>query len=160
MLPSGFLHDGLDLTSAFTETGTALSGAPAGGFAITYNTNDAHQAIANEIINQWGLDAGTVSTEDITFEDLNSLIASQNYDVARSGWIMDANNPISFLKLIFDSTGYTSTDYETIIAALEQAREDALAGTDYLSLEDFIDYTDQLHSIIIDQGLAIPLYEY
>ncbi len=79
--------------------------------------------------------------------------------MARMGFSLDLNIPIVFLKYLCESTGYTSTEYKTLIEALETTQENALDGLSYISLDDFIGYVDDLHSLILQEGLVIPLYE-
>lgn len=162
MIPSGLCNDGLGFSDYIIQSSDVLSGSPPTPLTLTYNTSVKRQTQAEVIEAQWEAynEVGEVTLESLEWSVFEEARQTQNFYVIRFGWSLDANNPISFLKVIFDSTGYTSTEYENIVAALEQAQEDALAGTDYLSLDEFLDYADRLHSIIINQGLAIPLYEY
>ncbi len=78
-----------------------------------------------------------------------------------NGWALDSNNPIAYLESIIEGVGYEyNTDYTEIINELLAAQVDTESGLHTMTLTEFVDYTNQLHDLIINQDLAIPIYEY
>lgn len=64
-----------------------------------YNTNDAHQAIAEYI---QGAFASIGITMNLTNQEWNTFLNTRkngDYSVARNGWLADYNDPISFLDM-------------------------------------------------------------
>ncbi len=161
LLPSAMLNDGLALNSSVVESGSVLSGTAGKDLTISYNENSTHGEVAASIKSQWEEcgDIGTITTSGMSWDSLSTLRDNIDFEIIRSGWLMDSNNPIAFLKYLIEMVGFTSSEYNAIIAELEGAHADALLNLDYLSAADYIGYTNQLHDLILDEGLVIPIYE-
>lgn len=64
-----------------------------------YNTNDAHQAIAEYIQGAFAAIGVTVNLENQEWNTFLNTRKNGEYTVARNGWLADYNDPISFLDM-------------------------------------------------------------
>ncbi len=158
-LPTMFYQDGMYTNTGVVENAeaaTTLFGATtAQNFTLKHNTSEAHASLASQIISQWGdYDAvGTITTSVTDWEIFtNEVYELHDYEVARFGWVFDSNNPLVFLRQIFDRTEYTSDAYSALVAEVEEIQSD-------MDAEAFLSYIDEFHTMILDEGLFIPIYE-
>jgi oligopeptide transport system substrate-binding protein len=88
---------------------------------IVYNTNDAHQTIAEVIQQQWrtnlGVDAQLRNVEWGVFLD---TLSREDYTVARSAWVADYPDPNTFLDMFVtgganNQTGWSNPEYDALI---------------------------------------------
>jgi len=79
---------------------------------ILYNTQEIHKKLAEAVQAMWkenlGINVGIVNQEWKVY--LNSM-KTLNYDVARSGWIGDFNDPDTFLVNFTSTNGNNQTGY-------------------------------------------------
>ncbi|AHH10499.1 peptide ABC transporter substrate-binding protein [Borrelia coriaceae] len=89
---------------------------------IKYNTNESHKKIAEFIQNQW---ANILNIKvELENEEWTSFIETKHkgdYEIARSGWLGDYSDPLTFLSLFqkefsqFASYKYFNEKYENLI---------------------------------------------
>jgi oligopeptide transport system substrate-binding protein len=121
---------------------------------ILYNTEEAHQSVAELIQAQWkenlGIDAGLQNME------WNAYLAAQQklqYQVSRSGWIGDYLDPNTFLDMWTtdnpnNQTGWSNKEYDKLIA--EAATESVPAKR--------MQILKQAEAILLEELPIIPIY--
>lgn len=123
---------------------------------ILYNTSDAHKKIAEALQQMWkknlGIDVKLFNQEWKVYLD---ALHSHNYQLARSGWIGDYNDPNTFLDMLvtgsqLNNAGYSNKKYDDLIAAAakEQNKQRRLA------------IFQQAEDILLDDLPVIPIYIY
>lgn len=92
-------------------------------FGILYNTQEAHKKIAEVVADQLrrslGLDVSAYNQE---WQAYQHAVHSQNYEVARAGWVGDYEDPNTFLDLWVtnggnNETGWSDLVYDRLLAA-------------------------------------------
>jgi oligopeptide transport system substrate-binding protein len=123
---------------------------------ILFNTSAGHKQIAEAIQQMWkvnlGVDAQLVNQEWKVYLDTQH---SMNYQVSRSSWIGDYDDPNSFLNLFVtdggnNMTGWSNKDYDRYI------REAGLTPDQSKRFEDF----QQAEAILMTEVPVIPIYFY
>jgi oligopeptide transport system substrate-binding protein len=121
---------------------------------ILYNTEEAHQSVAELIQAQWkenlGIDAGLQNME------WNAYLAAQQklqYQVSRSGWIGDYLDPNTFLDMWTtdnpnNQTGWSNKEYDKLIA---QAATESVP-------EKRMQILKRAEAILLDELPIIPIY--
>lgn len=113
----------------------AQAGYPGGKgfpkFSILYNNSELNKQIALEVQSMWhdnlGLDVELRTQEwKVYLATLDSL----DYDVARSSWVGDYNDPNTFLDCFVtgrgnNRTGYTNPQYDSLVAAANRESDPA-----------------------------------
>ncbi|MFM1652795.1 peptide ABC transporter substrate-binding protein [Brevibacillus sp. B_LB10_24] len=81
---------------------------------LSYNTNEAHQKIAQAVQDQWkkNLDVD-VTIQNQEWKVYISTLHSGDYQIGRMGWLGDFNDPINFLELFKEKdNGTNDTNWE------------------------------------------------
>lgn len=123
---------------------------------ILYNTSDAHKKIAEAMQQMWnknlGVDVKLFNQEWKVYLD---ALRSHNFQLSRSGWIGDYNDPNTFLDMFvtgsqLNNAGYSNKKYDDLIAAAakEQNKQRRLA------------IFQQAEDILLDDLPVIPIYIY
>lgn len=138
----------------------AEAGYPDGkGFPeITYlfNTNESHKKIAEALQDMWkrylGIEIKIANQEWKVFLD---TLDNLNFDFARSGWIGDYIDPMTFLDMYVtndgnNDTGWSNAEYDSLIkkAKLEPNQEKRM------------EYMHQAETILIKDMPIGPIYFY
>ncbi|MFC1669206.1 peptide ABC transporter substrate-binding protein [Spirochaetota bacterium] len=86
-----------------------------------YNTAETHQKIAVVMAKAWKADLGiTVKPFNQEWKVFLNTSKSLDYDLARSGWVADMEDPINFLEMFIsgggnNQTGFSSKKYDRLI---------------------------------------------
>lgn len=123
---------------------------------ILYNSNDAHQAIAQVIQNDWKIHLGL--TTELRGLEWASYLADQrsmSYQVCRAGWIADYPDPNTFLDMWVtgggnNETGFSDERFDELIK---------LAGEE-LDPEKRMALLSQAEAILNAEMPIIPIYFY
>ncbi|MCF2872392.1 peptide ABC transporter substrate-binding protein [Octadecabacter sp. G9-8] len=120
---------------------------------IMYNTSDSHQSVAVAIGQMWKQTLGVESTlanqEWATF--LNTR-GEQNYEVARSAWCADYNEPSTYTDLMTTQSPYNDGRFsDAEIDALLQGAKTA---------DDPMPLYQQAEQIASDNAYFLPIYHY
>ncbi|NMD70794.1 peptide ABC transporter substrate-binding protein [Bacillus sp. DNRA2] len=115
---------------------------------ISYNTNEAHQKIAQAIQDMWKKNLGievTINNQEwaVYLDKLHSL----DYQVGRLGWLGDFNDAINFLELYRDKdggnndTGWESQEFKDLLAKSQtegnaEKRQQLLKDAEAVFMED------------------------
>lgn len=138
----------------------AEAGFPEGrGFPkldLLYNTSENHRTIAEAVQQMWrrnlGIDIGLVNQEWKVYLDSQDVL---NYDICRAGWIGDYTDPNTFIDMWVkgggnNDTGWSSAEYERLLAASYAAPDDTARFALY----------QQMEAILADEVPFVPLYFY
>ncbi len=123
---------------------------------LSYNTSEAHGAIAQAAQDMWKENLGV--DVELNNEEWNVYLDSMtegNYQVGRMGWIADFLDPINFLE-IFETVGgnnYTNWESDEYASLLEQARQEK----DEAARKELLREAEQL---FMDEMPLAPVYFY
>jgi oligopeptide transport system substrate-binding protein len=138
----------------------AQAGYPDGkGFPpldILYNTSEQHQLIAQAIQEMWRKNLGITVT--LTNQEWKVYLDAQtrkDYQVSRSGWSGDYNDPNTFLDMWVtgggnNRTGWSSPAYDSLIAATTRTNDQTRRFSLFAQAE----------KILLDDASIIPIYFY
>ncbi|MGE7689191.1 peptide ABC transporter substrate-binding protein [Lysinibacillus sp. NPDC097214] len=124
---------------------------------ISFNTSEAHAAIAQFIQEEWKTKLGITSQLDNSeWQVYLEKINTGDYQVARMGWVADYLDAYTFLEM-FDSakngnndTGWESPEYKGFL-------DKAIAEVDEAKR---IDYLKQAEAVIMKELPVAPIYYY
>jgi oligopeptide transport system substrate-binding protein len=179
-LGRSLLHGGQTPTGTFTPPGTGGYVPPAGitsnpdaarallaeaGFSggknappieILYNNSENHRVIAEAIQEMWRRDLG-IDARLHTMENKSVLNARSagNYQVLRSGWIGDYNDPMSFLAIWRSDSGNNYTHWAN--AAYDRLLYEATRTPDAAARLQILQRAEEL---LLSESPLIPLYHY
>lgn len=138
----------------------AEAGYPGGkGFPrmdILYNTDEAHQTIAELIRKQWQRELGIqIKTRNEEWASYLSSHRQMKYNVSRRAWIGDYIDPNTFLDMFVtggeqNNTGFSNTEYDRLI------REAATETDPKKRMEMF----QRAERILMDELPILPIYFY
>ncbi len=151
--PAGLAYNPDQARRLLADAGHA-GGAGLGRIPILYNTDEAHQSIAELIQDQWKRALGI----DVVPQNQpwSSYLESQRtlkYSVARAGWGGDYLDPNTFLDLFVtggenNETGWSNADYDRLIQGAAYESDPARR------MEMF----RQAEAILLDEAPIIPIY--
>ena len=120
---------------------------------ILYNTSESHRSVAVAISQMWkqtlGVEATLANQEWSTFLETRG---NQNYEIARSGWCADYNEPSTYLDLMTSASEYNDGKYSN-------AEVDALMAESKTSA-DPMDLYRQVEEIASSETAILPIYHY
>lgn len=138
----------------------AEAGFPGGkdfpALEILYNTKESHKMIAEVVQRMWKQELNInvqLLNQDwkVYLENLDSL----NYDISRSAWIADYEDPISFLDTMTSENGNNRTGWKS--APFDQMIQQAEAATDDQARTQFLQQAEQ---VLMQDMPLIPMYFY
>ena len=143
------------LTQGLEELG--LSEANELTISLSYNTSEAHAAVAQFIQNNWIQNLGiNVTLENTEWQVHLDNLAAQNYQVARLGWYSEYNDGSSLLSMYRTTSAgnnYTGWESEAYRALLDQADNE-------LDQAKRIDLLKEAEALFINDMPIIPIYYY
>jgi ABC-type transport system substrate-binding protein len=161
-LPTMFNHDGLTLVTQIeedVEAAVELFGAATNQeFSLKYNVNDSgtNASLASQIKATWVTYAtvGNVALDeaDDWASFVHDVYDNHNYQIARFGWSFDTNNPVAFLLRILGDSTHASATYSVLVTGLEAAQAN-------LDIDTLLSLIDEANTLILEEGLFIPVYE-
>jgi ABC-type oligopeptide transport system substrate-binding subunit len=123
---------------------------------ISFNTMDNHKLLAQAIQEMWKRELNIeVSLQNMEWKVFLKKQQVGDYDVSRSGWIGDYNDPMTFLEIwVCDAsnnhTGYCNPDYD---AMLNQARGE-------LDHRQRMAYLHEAEEVLLKDMPILPIYFY
>ncbi|MCC9088851.1 peptide ABC transporter substrate-binding protein [Bacillus pumilus] len=124
---------------------------------LSYNTDEAHQKIAQAIQEMWKKDLGVkVELDNSEWNVYIDKLHSGDYQIGRMGWLGDFNDPVNFLELYKDKdggnndTGWESKEYKQLL-------NDSAKETDKTKREEMLKKAEEI--LINDMPIA-PIYFY
>lgn len=124
--------------------------------ALSYNTSEAHQKIAQAIQDMWRKDLGVdVSLSNAEWAVFLDNVDRGNFQIARGSWLADFNDPVNFLEIFTEpkgnnDTGWTNANYNDLLSK-------AAVETDSTKRMDFL---KDAEAILMDEMPIAPLYFY
>ena len=154
---AGLAYDPEKAVALLAEAGYGQNGKPFPEVELLYNTSEGHKAVAEALSQQWKNNLGAQislhnSEWKVFLSDMNQL----NYQIARSSWIGDYNDPNTFFDMwVSDGgnnrTGWSSKPYDEL---LQQAANEPDKATRFALFQD-------MERILVEQEMPIlPLYIY
>lgn len=124
---------------------------------LIYNSSESHKKIALAVGDMWKNNLGVaVKTENQEWGVFLDNRQNLNYQVARSGWSADYNDPMSYIDMWKtgggnNDTGFSNAEYDALV-------EDAYKSLDNTQrMEDF----KKAEKILIqDEQVLMPIYYY
>ncbi len=164
LVPPGMVgYEGQQCAAADPEEARRLlaeAGYPEGkGFPrmdILYNTDEAHQTIAELIRKQWQRELGIqIKTRNEEWASYLSSHRQMKYNVSRRAWVGDYLDPSTFLDMMVtggeqNNTGWSNPEYDRLIKAA--ARE--------VDPEQRMQIFRQSERILMDELPILPIYFY
>lgn len=146
----------------------ATAGYPDGeGFpklTILYNTSDSHKAIAEAIQAMWketlGVDVELMNQEWAVYQD---TVRVGNFQVARSSWIGDYVDPMTFLELWTSYSGKNGAQWRWTEDGKfpENRNYDRLVDQSKLvSGSERDEKLYEMERLLMDQAIVAPIYYY
>jgi oligopeptide transport system substrate-binding protein len=138
----------------------AQAGHPGGAglpaFSLLYNTSESHRTIAEALQEMWRRELGI--QVNLVNEDLKSTEEARSagsYDLLRSSWIADYEDPSAFLDVFRGGsgnnfTGWSDTGYDSLLFAAARTADPAARNALYAKAEH----------VLISEAPIIPLYHY
>lgn len=126
-------------------------------FTLTYNTDESHKKVAEAVADMWSKNLGIkVKIENQEFGVFLKNRTALNYQMARSGWGTDYNDPMSFIDLYMTGSGnndigYSNPEYDKLVHDAKQSMDN----------KERMELMAKAERIMIEQDQAIlPLYYY
>lgn len=120
---------------------------------IIYNTSDSHQSIAVAIGQMWkqtlGVETTLANQEWATFLTTRG---EQNYQVARSAWCADYNEPSTFTDLLTSDSGYNDGRFSD--PEIDRLMDEAKLAEDPMPLYQ------EIERIASENTYFLPIYHY
>lgn len=124
---------------------------------LTFNTDDGHKKVAQAIADMWTTNLGIkVKIENVEWKVFLEQRQSLDYQIARSGWNPDYNDPMTFLDMYVTGSGNNDIGFsnpefdklikEAYIEADPQVRMEKLAAAEQI--------------LIGDETAILPIYYY
>ncbi|WP_438351634.1 peptide ABC transporter substrate-binding protein [Paenibacillus sp. FA6] len=124
---------------------------------LIYNSSESHKKIALAVADMWSKNLGIdVKTENLEWGVFLDTRQNLNYQVARSGWSPDYNDPMSFIDLWKTGSGNNDTGFSN--AEYDQLVKDALASQDNNVRMESMAKAEKI--LIEDEQVLMPIYYY
>jgi oligopeptide transport system substrate-binding protein len=125
--------------------------------SISYNTNEAHQKIAQAIQDMWKTNLGiNVTLNNQEWAVYLDSVDNGDYQVARMGWLGDFNDPINFLESYRTAdTGNNDTGWEN--EEFKKLIDQSATEADH---EKRLEILKDAEAILIDEMPVAPIYFY
>ena len=123
---------------------------------LIYNTNDNHKAVGEAIQEMWRRDLGVnIELQNQEWKVYLENQHTQNFQMERSGWIADYEDPNVFLEIWETGNGnndtlWSSPEYDRLLHASLLAKDD---------VERYAIY-QKMDAILVDECPVIPIYYY
>lgn len=146
-------HDPEKAKKLLEEMGVS-SGADFGTVKLLHNKGTLPQKTASAVEQQWEEKLGfEIELEGKPWEKYLEAIDITGYELARSGWVGDYNDPMTFLDMWTtedgqNDTGWSNETYDKHIRAAKSAKESPERIKQFLEAE----------SLLLENGPVVPLF--
>ncbi|MDR0266750.1 peptide ABC transporter substrate-binding protein [Paenibacillus sp.] len=153
-----YLKENVEEAKALLQKGLSEEGLSAmPEFTLIYNTDESHKKVAEAVADMWSRNLGIkMKIENQEWGVFLKNRTSLNYQVARSGWSTDYNDPMSFIDLYMTGSGnndigYSNPEYDKLVHEAKQSLDNKAR----------MELMAKAERILIEQDQAIlPLYYY
>lgn len=154
--PSTALKTNVERAENLIQTLDVPSGEALGTIELLYNEGKLQRRVAEALKARWketlGLKVELVAKPWSKY--LQSLDATA-YELARSGWVADYDDPMTFLELWTtdngnNDTGWSHEEYDRLIEKARSAKKSP----------DRVKYFLQAESLLLDRGPVVPIFHY
>ncbi len=123
---------------------------------ILFNTNEAHQFIAEVIQQQWNNNLGIdVELRNLEWQSFLNTLQRKDYGVARSGWIGDYPDPNTFLDMFVTDGANNQTNWSN--PTFDKLIKDAAAEPDPQKRMEIL---HEAEGLLMEELPIIPIYFY
>ncbi|WP_324726081.1 peptide ABC transporter substrate-binding protein [Actomonas aquatica] len=153
--PAGLTYNLATARALLADAGYS-DGTNAPTIEILFNTSENHQLVAEALQAMWQRDLGlTVTLRNMENKTVLETRRTGGYDLLRSAWIADYNDPTSFLDVFrSDSgnnyTGWANADYDRLLDEATQASDPATRRS----------LLQQAETILLEDAPILPLFTY
>ncbi len=153
-----FFTENIEEAKALLQKGLGelgLSAMPE--FTLAYNNDENHKKVAEAVADMWSKNLGVkVKIENQEWGVFLKNRTALNYQMARSGWSSDYNDPMSFIDLYTTGSGnndigYSNPEFDKLVREAKQS----------LDNKERMELMAKAERMMIEQDQAIlPLYYY
>ncbi|WP_077617307.1 peptide ABC transporter substrate-binding protein [Bacillus sinesaloumensis] len=124
--------------------------------ALSYNTSEGHQKVAQAIQDMWRKELGIeVTLNNAEWNVFLDNIDQGNFQIGRAGWLADFNDPVNFLEIFTvpqgnNDTGWTNETFNNLLA---QASEETDA-------DKRLELLKEAEQLVISEMPFAPIYFY
>jgi len=149
-LTSGSVAFG-ELNESATESSALLSGFTPGPLSLLYGQ---HTALFDNLEPQFESLSAISDLVGVgtTYGELGDLVDAGDFELARTLWLMDSNNPVGLITNSAERSQYSSPEMDSILETMDAARQ-AQDGEAYLGA------LRMLHERALAAMFTIPLYQ-
>lgn len=138
----------------------AEAGFPNGeGFpelTLFFNTSEGHRKIAEAIVRMWNTTLNiNMVLDNADWKVFLARLDERNYEVARSAWIGDFMDPLTFLELMRTGNGNNRTNWSN--ADFDRLIAEGMAST---SREAHYEKLRQAEAVLLEEVPVAPIYFY
>jgi len=143
--PADLLSEDVEAAQAILGTLSPTQHQQLAGLTYRFNSSEARKAVAETLQAQWQKNLHIpLGLENMEWKSFLQMRSAHDFDMIRTGWSADVDDPSDFLNLfVSDSpnnhTGWANPDYDAAVAARDFAKAEA---------------------ILMDEVPVIPLYFY
>lgn len=123
---------------------------------VSYDTQGYHPLIAEKLIRQLTQsDLIRATGESLNWASLQERRSQHNFQLIRSGWCADFNDPAAFLSLFYskspdNKSGYANEEFDCLFERAMQSVSAQERSAIYI----------KLHQVIQHENLVLPLFHY
>ncbi|WP_279573715.1 peptide ABC transporter substrate-binding protein [Volucribacter amazonae] len=122
---------------------------------LTYDTESIHPLIAEQLIRMWSQsDMIRIKPEPVTWQQLQQKRNQGDFDLIRSGWCADYNDPMAFFSLLYSHSPDNKMGYQN--AQFDKFLEQALLAQQ----ENVKALYVQLENLVQEDKVVLPLFQY
>lgn len=124
---------------------------------LLFNTGEAHQKIAEAVLEMWKRNLGI---DNLAIQSMEGAVFQNarlkgDYQVARSGWIADYNDPSTFIELF--TTGSGNNDAQWTNKTFDRLVQEARKAIDENTRMELL---HQAEKLMLEEAIVMPIFYY
>ncbi|MFB6351963.1 MAG: ABC transporter substrate-binding protein, partial [Bradymonadaceae bacterium] len=123
---------------------------------LLYNKGKMHKRVVKALESIWEKQLGVkIKPVEKVWEDYLEAIDITNYDLARSGWVGDYSDPLTFLSMWTtgngnNDTGWSNDKYDKLVSEVKASKKSPERMKKLLQAEE----------LLLQKGPVIPIYHF